>query len=71
MANYSCADQVTVRRVFTLPTPSNAVEVEKMMTAAIRDARQIYGEQLPDDTLRIETDDEELRIILDLPDKKD
>lgn len=67
MAEYGFSDRVVRTRVYRLGVPSNAVELEKMLQAAYRDAAGSGAVGVMDDTIRVEADEEEVRLVFDLP----
>ena len=66
MADYGFSDRVTRERVYRLGLPSNAVELEKMLQAAYRDAAG-SGAVPMDDRIRVEADEGAVRLVFDLP----
>lgn len=70
VANYTFEDRVTRQRVYKLQMPSNAVEMEKMLQAAYRDNAQ-QGARDGDDAVRVESDEETVYLVFDLPEFPD
>jgi hypothetical protein len=64
MADYVVSDRVTHERVYTLRLPSNAAEVEKMLSGVRQDLLGAFDGPPPDDAVRVEADEEELRLVL-------
>lgn len=58
MAEFTYRDETTTRRVYSLPSPTNWVEVEKVF-ASIRN--DLSSETLYDDTVEVKAWDDEIR----------
>ena len=72
MAQYKVTERVIRERVFTLSLPSNAAEVEKMLSGV---RQEIAGSgvdvaTLADDAILVEADEEELRLIFTLSEEE-
>jgi hypothetical protein len=61
MASYEAGTETVTRTIYRLKTPTNAVEVSRMIQAA---AREMAGtgspNDLPDDALTVDVRDEEI-----------
>jgi len=66
MAKYEMHDRVIRQRVYTLALPSNAVEIEKMLSAARDDAKAVWEQDVSDDTIRVEADEDAFYLIYDV-----
>lgn len=58
MADYTRRDITTVERRYELPSPTNWVEIEKVLSAIKND---LAGQRTYDDTVRVEAWDDEIR----------
>ena len=57
MADWTSQIVTTVRKEYTLPSPTNWVEVRKVLAAICND---LSAEQTYDDTVRVEARDDEI-----------
>lgn len=64
MATYTMAREIAERLVFRLPASTTGAELSKALSAAYQ-AAEARNSTIYDDTLLIEADDAEIRIILD------
>jgi hypothetical protein len=62
MALYSERIRTTVKHEYVLPSPVNATEFTKALSAAYQDAPRITGKNLADDSVWVTHADEEIII---------
>lgn len=69
MADFSTRTEIHTRKVWFLKTPTNWTEVGKVISdisQTLRDTPNLTHLLDFDDTVKVETDDEEIRFVVDL-----